>query len=83
MTTHTLDNVSFLAGFLAGRQMRRRDERDGCVLLSDRGITRIAAIMRADGSSTSECAGIMFGYENPDWTCPAIEEIDAEDKATT
>ena len=83
MQTKALNDISFLAGFLAGRQMRRRDERDGCVLLSDNGITRIAAIMRADGSSTSECAGVMFGYENPDWTCPAIEEIDAEDAAAT
>lgn len=83
MTTHTLDNVSFLAGFLAGRQMRRRDEAGEREILSAHGITRVAAIMRQDGSNTSECAGIMFGYENPDWTCPAIEEIDAEDAAAT
>ena len=75
---NALDNVSFLAGFLAGRQMRRKDEETGRGVLHQEGITRIAALMRADGSTTSECAGVMFGYENPDWTCPTIEEIDAE-----
>ena len=76
---NALDNVSFLAGFLAGRQMRRRDEDTGCLLLSDEGIARVAKLMRdTQGSNMSECAGIIFGYENPDWTCPAIEQLDEE-----
>ena len=76
---NALDNVSFLAGFLAGRQMRRRDEDTGRGLLHGEGIARVAKLMRdTQGSNMSECAGIIFGYENPDWTCPAIEQLDEE-----
>lgn len=80
--TKALNDISFLAGFLAGRQMRRRDETDGCLLLSDEGIARVAKLMRdTQGANLSECAGVIFGYENPDWTCPAIEQLDEENKA--
>jgi hypothetical protein len=79
--TKALNDISFLAGFLAGRQMRRRDEDMGCVLLSSDGLTKMAALMRdTQGANLSECAGVIFGYENPDWTCPAIEQIDEEDR---
>jgi len=81
MMSKTLNDISFLAGFLAGREMRRRDEDSGCVLLSDAALTKVVAIMRdQNGSNVSECAGVLFGYNNPDWTCPAIEQIDEEDR---
>ena len=80
MKSKTLNDVSFLAGFLAGREMRRRDE-DRDMLLCDEAITKVAAIMRdQNGSNVSECAGVLFGYNNPDWTCPAISQIDEEDR---
>ena len=78
MQTKALNDISFLAGFLAGRQMRRKDEDTGRGVLHAEGITRVAKIMRDSGSTVSECAGVMFGYENPDWTCPDIERVDAE-----
>jgi hypothetical protein len=79
METKALNDISFLAGFLAGRELRRRDEETGRGLLHAEGITRVAKMMRdTQGASVSECAGVMFGYENPDWTCPDIERVDAE-----
>ena len=79
METKALNDISFLAGFLAGRELRRRDEETGRGLLHGEGITRVAKMMRdTQGATLSECAGVMFGYENPDWTCPDIERVDAE-----
>ena len=77
--TKALNDISFLAGFLAGRQLRRKDEDTGRGVLHAEGIARVAKLMRdTQGANLSECAGVIFGYENPDWNCPAIEQIDEE-----
>ena len=72
--------TQFLAGFLAGRKMRRNDEEASTVLSPSALRLVLKYAQSLDGLDDYCVDGMWHGYNKPDWTNPVIMQFDAEER---